>query len=351
MVGYEYFSLAPILPASIGAWSRSSVTLGQKSATCKLRPSTVHLALRSVALCSATCESRRRSAGRLSLDRTSLRRRYGMGAVVKLVVLGAVVIIVWAAVINIGASVQPLNSTHVASSIILTLAVAVQRINSVQKWLSKPKDNRRDQVGALAQATLTSVCMGRTVSGDLLQVAVHVWEVPLWYRRLFPYRLRSALKRAVKWRMLRRFDTWVIRPALHRVVAFGLKKQPPSGVRFRKGRGLIGVCIANNDRGEYLTINTGSVAYRNALKSANENAWKMHSPRITHNLELEDARKLSHSYGQVLAKVVQDMNTGEAIGCVTISAQTTSAQIFDLRSQVFKSEITDLSLAVSRVIS
>ena len=311
-----------------------------------------HLALRPIALGSTTCEPSWWVAGRhLLIGRTSPWRRHWVGVVVKVIVFAAVVIIVWAAIINIKASVAPLDSTHVASAIILTLAVAVQRISGVQKWLSKPKDNRRDQVGDLAQATLVNVCTGRTVTEELLKVTVHVWEVPLWYRRLFPYSLRNTVRRMLAWKIFSKLETWVIRPTLRRVVVGGLKRHPPSGVKFRKGQGLIGLCIANNDKGEYLTVNTGSSSYRAALKSANEIVWESHGPKITHNLHLEDAQKLSHSYGQVIAKVVKDMETGEAIGCVTISAEAKSTQDIDLRKQLFKDGVTDLSLAVARILA
>jgi hypothetical protein len=90
-------------------------------------------------------------------------------------------------------------------------------------------------------------------------------------------------------------------------------------VRFRKFTGLIGVCIGNNDRSHFMILKTSTPEYEQALQSPNEEAWKAHGTAITHNLPLKDALKLSHSYGQVVARVIQDPNTGEAIGCATIS--------------------------------
>jgi hypothetical protein len=269
-----------------------------------------------------------------------------------LIVVAAVAIIVWAAFISISASVQPLSGPKFVATTVLILAVTIQRINGVQRWLSKPKRSRKEQTDVLVQQTLIDICLNRTVSRELLDLSVHVWEVPLWYRRVLPYALRTAWKRVIARWIFRIFARWILRPTLRRVVALGLVKQAPSGIRFRKGLGLIGVCIANNDRSEFITLNTSSRKYQRVLNSSSESEWQQHGHEITHNLHLEDARKLSNSYGQVIAKVIQDMDSGEAIGCVTISVKGSSTTTLDIAGdEMFKSSVTTLAASVARILA
>ncbi len=259
---------------------------------------------------------------------------------VRLTVLAAVVIVAWAAIVGVTSSVHPINKTHLVATTVIVLAIAIQRINAVQAWLAKPHSVRRECIEALAQQTLINLCVSHTVTRDLMDLRVHVWEVPLWYRRIFPYRFRSFLRNM---RIGPHDSTkWTVRPTLSRAAAVGLLKQAPSGVRFRKGNGLIGVCIANNDHGEYLALNISSVIYDRALGSATDEQWRAYGREVTHNLLLAEATKLSHSYGQVIAKVVQDSNTGEAIGCVTVSVKTSDSSKFDLRTDQFLDSLTDL---------
>jgi hypothetical protein len=267
---------------------------------------------------------------------------------VRLAVLAAAVIIVWAAVIGVTSSVHPLNKTHLVAATVVVLAVAIQRINGVQTWLARPRSVRKESIEALAQQTLINLSMGRAVSRELMDLRVHVWEVPIWYRRIFPFKFRNWL------RNMRRGShdsiTWTLRPTLVRTAALGLLKQAPSGVRFRKGTGLIGVCIANNDHGEYITLNVASDIYNQALQAPDEVKWRNYGSEVTHNISLTDAKKLSHSYGQVIAKVVQDLRSGEAIGCVTVSVRTCEPAVFDFKEDLFLDSVTDLALSVAPLL-
>jgi hypothetical protein len=178
-----------------------------------------------------------------------------------MILLGAL-IIAWAGLISIHSSFSPLNPSHALASAILTAAVAIQRMGSIQKWLGTPHVKRKDSLNAFAQQTLINLCMSRTVTNDLLDLRVHVWEVPLWYRRVFPYTVRNNLKRMVRRRPLKIFSSWAVRPALRRVAAVGLLKQAPTGVRFCKGTGLVGVCLATNDHAQLVTLRTSDTRYK-----------------------------------------------------------------------------------------
>lgn len=265
---------------------------------------------------------------------------------VRLPVLAAVALIVAAGFISLDSEVHPLDSKHFYATVILALAVVVQRASGVQAWLSRPRSARKERIEAAAQGTLINLCTSRTVTGELLELRVHVWEVPLWYRKLFPYKFRNFLR---KMRTGSPDSTILtLRPTLGRTAALGLLKQAPSGVRFRKGEGLVGVCITNNDRGEYLALDTSSAPYCDALNAATEATWQNYGTAVTHNLSLADARKLSHSYGQVIGRVVQDVHSGEAIGCVTVSVKTCEANVFDFKTDSkFLESITALAQNVA----
>jgi hypothetical protein len=277
--------------------------------------------------------------------------RCGVGRSMRLAVLGAVAVVVASAIIIITGTAQPLKIPQLLAATILTLAVVIQRINGIQRWLSGPKDSREHAVRALAQRALVAVCKNRTVSPEVLGIRVHVWEVPLWYRKLFPYRLRSRMKRVVKWKLLNRFDGWAIRPSLRRVAAVGLVNRPTSGIPFRKGFGIIGVCIASNDQAEFLTLDVSNAKYQRALRAKTESDWAKLGSEITHNISLSEAKKLAHLYGQVIAMVIQHKDSGEAIGCATISIQEGSQQSpLRITDEIFKATLTDLALTLATVL-
>jgi hypothetical protein len=227
-------------------------------------------------------------------------------------------IVVWAALFGIKASVHTTQGYALVSAVIIMMATAIRQLNAVQRWLNLPKSRREKFTEGIVQATLADICRGRAVTDTLLELRVHVWEIPLWYRRLFPYKYRVMFKRTTKIKFSK-IAKIAIRPALRRVAAIGLQKQAPTGVRFRKGEGLVGVCVANNDRSEILFVDVSRLEYREALGLADEESWSHKGTDITHNLSLDDARRLSKSYGHVIAKVIQDVESGEPIGCVTIS--------------------------------
>lgn len=266
--------------------------------------------------------------------------------------LTIVVAVLVAAAVSIGATLQPFRPLPFLATVLLAVGVVVQRISVVHKWLSTSRNRRKEGADILAQQALVDLCNGRTVTPELLELSVHVWEVPQWYRRIFPFALRDSLKRLIASKRSRLLTHWTLRPSLQRVAAVGLTKPTPSGVRFRKGLGLVGVCVANNHRNQLVTLRTASTKYKRALESETEEEWSAYGPGITHNLSLADARKLSHSYGQVIARVVQDPASGEAIGCVTISLTAKSLRTLQITSDPScKRIVTDLAISVAIVIA
>lgn len=53
-----------------------------------------------------------------------------------------------------------------------------------------------------------------------------------------------------------------------------------------------------------------------------ERAWDTLDPTLTNSLSLKSAKRLAQRYSQVAARVIQDENSGEAIGCITFSVGT-----------------------------
>jgi hypothetical protein len=148
--------------------------------------------------------------------------------------------------------------------------------------------------------------------GDISKLGFHVWLVPRWYRYIFPYRIRRALKGIVS----ENFRRKVMRLKLQRAAAFRLDDQGASGVRPRKGSGIIGTCLVLNQRGRIVPINWEDPERAYAL--ATRERWEEAGLRITKGLKYEDAQLLSERYGQAAAVVIRARDSDEAIGCVTI---------------------------------
>ncbi len=239
----------------------------------------------------------------------------------RLAPLGVIAIVACAAAVSIGAEVHPFRPLQFAASAILVLAATAQRLNVVQRWISGPRDKRKQNIEMLAQQAFLDICSNRIVTEELLGLTIHVWGVPVWYRRFLPYALRRTLKSITRRLQPSLLARWTIRPALGRAAVVGLSTKAPSGIRFRKGYGLIGVCLADNDGLVLLTLDVSAPEYNKALR-ATRHEWAELDPVITHNLSLADSQKLAQSYGQVIAKVTQDVSSGEAIGCVTVSLKT-----------------------------
>jgi hypothetical protein len=103
---------------------------------------------------------------------------------------------------------------------------------------------------------------------------------------------------------------------LKRLAVYRVDPQPSSGVRFRKGKGLVGMCVEENRRGAAQFVDFESAAFQSAI--ASEQAWANAHHTITRSLSHRDASTLAYRYGQAVALVIQD-ESGEAIGALTMS--------------------------------
>lgn len=245
------------------------------------------------------------------------RRRCNPASTMRAILLTlTAIVLLWAGFLSISSNFDPFDPSKLVASAVLTLGVVLQRLSSIQHYLS-PRKARGDRVHALAQEAVLNICAGERLGEPALSVMVHVWEVPLWYRRLFPYRLRRFLRRVGRHPRLSRLARRHMRPRLTRLAAAGLIKRGSSGIVFRKRVGLVGVCIAENQDGKILSHDITAPNYQDAL--ASEEQWAQLPETITFGLTHEEAKTLAHRYHLVIATVAQSPTTGEAIGCITIS--------------------------------
>ena len=193
-----------------------------------------------------------------------------------------------------------------------------QFLDSFGELLGSPNRETRTQVKRTLQGGLVELydkdCFKKadgTHRANLMHVSLHVWLVPTWYRIIVPFRLRSKLSDERRARL----PGW-IRPPIKRFVKFRFEHRPPSKVRFRKGKGVIGRCVetADVDRTHIATFDSNSG--RQAIRS--EADWKRAPVSVTQNLRFQEAKRLSTRYSQVLAFALCN-NKGDAIGCLTFS--------------------------------
>src|SRR5690349_8364014 len=104
----------------------------------------------------------------------------------------AIWVVLAAAAVALASSFSPsFRPLQLISSVVLVVSVAVQRLNAVHKWLSSGHNRRKESADILAQQALVTICNGKLLSDQVLHLTVHVWEVPLWYRRIFPFAVRN----------------------------------------------------------------------------------------------------------------------------------------------------------------
>ena len=200
------------------------------------------------------------------------------------------------------------------AGVAIAVSAALQFMIVLNDWVSsKEKPVRRD-VEHIISNRLAAFYENDILTGNPATISMHVFEVPIWFRRIFSYKFRFRLREI--------FPLWMQkmawRPALVRIGEAGMRRLPSSGVIFRKGYGLVGIALQANETSDVYWLNFDSPELRQAL-SRGSKAWKNEPKELTHNLHYEAARRLANRYSEALALVIQD-DTGEALGCLTIEA-------------------------------
>lgn len=149
---------------------------------------------------------------------------------------------------------------------------------------------------------------------DALAMSLHVWEVPVWYRVLFPYWLRKWAKRFFSEDFREDHGR---RPKLDRTGYMSFDRKPPSGINFRRNKGMVGVCLDRNQPGVPVWVDFESPKFQEAL--ASNESWNSAGNDITRGLRYDAAKSLAERYSRAVALVVQDESSGEPLGCLTWS--------------------------------
>jgi hypothetical protein len=199
---------------------------------------------------------------------------------------------------------------RIASAVTVGIPGAYAFAYSIGETFGQGPFGTRQRVKLALQAGLICIHRADIYKDDVTRLSFHVWTVPLWYRRLVPYKLRRRFKEH------KPYLPAPVRPPLIRFAMCQFEHRAPSNIGFRKGVGLVGRCITANKPADICVIRFDSAAMRKALKGTEEE-WRKLSDGLTQNLKLRQAKKLSEKYSQAAALVITE-SSGEAIGCVTL---------------------------------
>jgi hypothetical protein len=217
--------------------------------------------------------------------------------------------VVWIAAAIFLATKAPADRSilRVAAAVLVGLPGGLRFVREVEQLWGVLDQTTAERVKRSLQAGLVKIYRDKLYPDDITQVSLHVWVVPTWYRKIIPYSIRSRVKPDA-------LPIW-IRPKIQRLAMYRWEHHAASGLRFRKGIGIVGRCIDINDPHEALRVILDRSAFRGALR--NEDTWQKAPLSITHNVKYADAKKLAARYGQVSAIVLRE-ESGEAIGCITL---------------------------------
>jgi hypothetical protein len=210
---------------------------------------------------------------------------------------------------------------------VVALAAVIQTVSALESWLGVHRNRVSEKVEAMLRIMLVDMYREDHFDCDFPQVSVHVWEVPAWYRRIFPFGFRKWLRRLSSGDLRRR----AVRPKLVRVASFRFEQQGPLDVWFKKGEGLIGTCLLANDKRQLHTADFRTPEYQAAI--VDEDSWRHARRDITMDLQLEDARLLANRYGQAAALVIQT-DKSEAIGCLTLEIPPEANELLEQRIDI-----------------
>jgi hypothetical protein len=115
----------------------------------------------------------------------------------------------------------------------------------------------------------------------------------------------------------------IYRPKLERFAVARLAEREPSEVPFRKGVGLVGICVERDRRDRALIVDFDREDMQRLL-TCTKREWDHAPPEMTHRLKQDQFRKLSDKYGQAAAIVLRDAGTGEPVGCLTLDIAPSS---------------------------
>jgi hypothetical protein len=256
-----------------------------------------------------------------------------------------VLILGWATYALATSGIDADRAATKAAAAAVTVSAVLQAL-ALLSWLAGVDPNIGRELHELLENRLVAASRAGALTGDLSAVTLHVWEVPLLYRRLFPYAFRQALRRL----FAASVQEWAYCPRLLRVGEGGLRHLAPSGVVFRKNRGLVGISLQASDRENIHRVDFEQPEFLQALIDG-EALWReRNGDKITRRLRFSDAKKLAERYSEALAVVVQHPKSGEAIGCLTIESEKGHALGVNESPQL-KTALQDLAGNIGRILA
>lgn len=223
------------------------------------------------------------------------------------------------------ALVVPLEADHQRIGWVLRIsAIGIGIACSLQVWavidemFNVRRSRAASEANRMVHQSFIAMYKNKLFKGYATTASIHVWEVPALYRKVFPYRWRRWADENLKGLV----SKIPYRPTLRKVVKFRIEDQPMSGIDFKKGVGLVGMCMEENIRERVHSVDFADPAYVAALKGTEED-WSNQSKSITRELTLKQALILSERYRGALAVVIQTP-LGEPIGCCTLEVPAES---------------------------
>lgn len=201
------------------------------------------------------------------------------------------------------------NAVQIAAALVVGLPGAATAMLSVSQLVGRPPRGTRLRVKRALKSALVDLNQDRNFHGDISQVSMHVWVVPLFWRIVVPSSIRKKSK------VKSRLPKW-LRAPLIRFASYRLEYHGRSGIsRYRMGFGLVGICAAINTRNQHQIVRFYSHEFQEALLS--DTAWDESRLEINRGLSIDQGRNLARRYSQAAALVLQS-NGGAPIGCVTL---------------------------------
>ena len=221
-----------------------------------------------------------------------------------------VVALVWiaASVVLAAATDSTPVGWRIGAGVILGLPSIVAALWIFGDLIGKSPNRTRISVKRVLKAALVEMHHSGAFRGDISQVSLHVWSIPLFWRIVVPAKMKRRQNVNSRTPIL-------FRAPLIRLVSYRLEHHGHSNIsRLRKGVGLVGRCVARNNKRKIHIVRFYKPEFQQAL--ASEESWYESKPNINQGLKRELGEELAERYSQAAALVLQA--NGCPLGCITL---------------------------------
>jgi hypothetical protein len=197
---------------------------------------------------------------------------------------------------------------RIGAGIIVGLPSVIAALLIFGDLIGKSPRRTRVSVKRVLKAALVEMHRSGAFQGDISQVSLHVWSIPLFWRVVVPSKIKK--RQNVKSRTPDLF-----RARLTRLASYRLEHHGHSNIsRLRKGKGLVGRCVERNNKRTIHIVRFYKPEFQQALIS--DESWYDSLPEINQGLKRELGRELAERYSQAVALVLQAESC--PIGCITL---------------------------------